>query len=533
MTMRPHCVTLCAALFAGAAVGQERPNIVLILADDLGYGDPSCYNDESKIPTPHIDRLAREGRRFTDAHSPSSVCTPTRYALLTGRYAWRTPLERSVLWPWDPPLLEDERVTLPEFLRAKGYRTACIGKWHLGWNWRLLPAPRAPEGTAASYVRDELRGHTWPRRRRAGIAARVDWSAPIKGGPLAHGFDSYFGDDVPNFPPYAFILDDRVTVRPSVSKPKGMFGHAGPAAPGWDLSQVMPLLAQRAATWIDEHAASGARASKGARDSTPSGATTNAKPFFLYLPLTAPHTPIAPTPVHVGKSKAGAYGDFVHEVDWFVGVVLRALDRNRLGKNTLVIFTSDNGSPQRDGTRMSGPVGAVKKRFGHDPSKPWRGLKSDAWEGGHRVPCILRWPGRIKPGSLCDAPISLSDFYRSIAGIVGHEVSAEQGEDSFDVRKHLIHGAGKDAAVRDHLVHHSGNGLFAIRVGRYKLILGRGSGGFSRYRPPKGAPAGQLYDLVADPGERKNLYAEKPEVVERLRAKLHGLRKAGRSVPRE
>ena len=224
------------------------PNIVLILADDLGYGDLGCYNDESKVPTPHLDRLAAEGLRFTDAHSPSSVCTPTRYGLLTGRYAWRTALKKGVLWPWDPPLLEEARLTLPELLRARGYLTACIGKWHLGWDWPL---------DAESAVSDELEGHTWPPARRGEIGERVNWDRPIAGGPLAHGFEHYFGDDVPNFPPYTFLEDDRAVYRPTASKPKGMFGHAGPAAPGWDLAVVLPTLAQHAGAWLDERDAGG------------------------------------------------------------------------------------------------------------------------------------------------------------------------------------------------------------------------------------------------------------------------------------
>ena len=241
-------VFLTLPVSGGAQELPPRPNIVLILADDLGYGDLGCYNDESKVPTPHLDRLAAEGLRFTDAHSPSSVCSPTRYGLLTGRYAWRTALKKSVLWPWDPPLLEEERTTLPELLRARGYRTACIGKWHLGWNWPL------DEGSS---VREELEGHTWPPARRGEIGARVNWDRPIAGGPLAHGFEHYFGDDVPNFPPYTFLEDDRAVFRPSATKPKAMFGHAGPAAPGWDLAAVMPTLAQHAGAWLDEHVAKG------------------------------------------------------------------------------------------------------------------------------------------------------------------------------------------------------------------------------------------------------------------------------------
>lgn len=477
-----------------------RPNIVLILADDLGYGDPGCYNDDSKIPTPAIDRLAAEGTRYTDAHSPSSVCSPTRYGILTGRYAWRTALKRSVLWPWDPPLLEDERTTLPEWLQGQGYATACIGKWHLGWNWPLDRDQR---------VRDVFDGLTLGSRKNE-IQGRIDFGRSITGGPLAHGFDHYFGDDVPNFPPYTFIEDDRVTVMPTVAKPEGMFGHPGPAAPAWVLSMVLPTLAQRATAWIDQR-----------------GEVAD-EPFFLYLPLTTPHTPIAPAAEFIGSSAAGPYGDLVHGTDWLVGQVMEALERNGLGDDTLVIFTSDNGSPQRDGTGMTGPVGSVKERFDHDASRPWRGLKSDAWEGGHRVPFILRWPGRIAAARECDAPQVHTDLYRTIASLVGGEPPKGEGEDSFD---QLGHWTGTpDAPPRDHLVHHSGNGLFAIRVGPWKLIQGKGSGGFTRYTPPEDAPKGQLYNLDLDPEESNNLYLAEPEVVERLAARLEVFRSSGRSV---
>jgi arylsulfatase A-like enzyme len=499
-------VAVLLALLAAVLPCQAdpKPNIVLILADDLGYGDPGCYNEESKIPTPHIDRLASEGMRFTDAHSPSSVCTPTRYGLLTGRYAWRTDLRKGVLWPWDPPLLEDERVTLPELLRAEGYRTACIGKWHLGWDW-----PLDEDGS----VRAEFDGHTWDPKRRGEIGLRVDWDRPVRGGPLAHGFDSYFGDDVPNFPPYTFIEDERVLVRPTATKPEEMFGHAGPAAPGWDLAGVMPRLTQRACAWLDEHARSG-----------------NEQPFFLYMPLTAPHTPIAPSPAFRGRSGAGTYGDFVHEVDWSVGQVLATLDRNGLRENTLVVFTSDNGSPQRDGTDMSGPVGSVRERFGHDASRPWRGLKSDAWEGGHRVPFLVRWPSKVQAGAVSDQPVVHTDLFRTLASLVGHELTADSGEDSFDIGAILFAGSPSATPARDHLVHHSGGGLFAIRVGRWKLILGKGSGGFSRWKPPGGAPAGQLYDLAEDPEEQDNQYAARPEIVARLTARLEEIQERGRSA---
>ncbi len=491
-------LTALMAQAASAATPESDdflPNIVIILADDLGYGDPGCYNDQSRIPTPNIDALAAEGVRFTDAHTPSSVCTPTRYGLMTGRFCWRTPLARSVLWPWDPPLIEADRLTLPQMLRSRGYATACIGKWHLGWDWPL-------EG--GGYVTDEFSGHTIPRNQRDAFGARIDFSRATRGGPTDRGFDFYFGDDVPNFPPYCFIENQRTVGIPTVPKPDDMFGHAGPALAAWDLSLVLPTLAQRAAAYIESH-----------------GAAPTRQPFFLYLSLTAPHTPIAPSPHFTGKSQAGAYGDFVHEVDWVVGEVVDALSRTELASDTLLIFTSDNGSPQRDGTGMSGPVGSVKE-YGYDPSRPWRGMKADAWEAGHRVPFIARWPGHTSAGGTCDEPIILTDLMRTIAGIIGHDLPDNAAEDSFDILPALA-GADLDAPIHDVLVHHSSQGVFAIREGRWKLILGRGSGGFTRFTPAADAPPGQLYDLEQDPTESNNVYREHPDIVERLTERLRAM----------
>ncbi|HIN80749.1 MAG TPA: hypothetical protein EYN00_06710 [Planctomycetes bacterium] len=475
-------------------------NIVIVLADDLGYGDPGCYNDQSKIPTPNIDRLAAEGLRFTDAHTPSSVCSPTRYGLLTGRYAWRTKLKRSVLWPWSLPLIEQDRLTLPAMLQQHGYHTACIGKWHLGWDWPI---------DADGHVSDEFDGVAIAANKRVPLGKRVAFSRPIASGPTSRGFNYYFGDDVPNFPPRCFIENDHTVGIPSVDKPKGMFGHDGPTLAGWDLSVVLPTLAQKAAAYIEQRA------------------KHPEQPFFLYVPLTAPHTPIAPSPHFTGKSEAGLYGDFVNEVDWVLGQVLSALDRTGAAERTLVIFTSDNGSPQRNGVGMSGPTGSVKA-FGHDPSRPWRGMKADAWEAGHRVPFIVRWPGRAPAGETSDEPIILTDLMRTFASLVGHPLPADSAEDSFDILG-ALEGKRLHHPVHDHLVHHSGNGVFAIRRGPFKLILGKGSGGFTRFKPAADAPRGQLYNLDDDPGEMNNLYNDKPEVVEKLSELLKQVRNSGNS----
>ena len=487
-------------------VAAERPNIVIILADDLGYGDPGCYNSQSKIPTPSIDRLASEGIRFTDAHTPSSVCSPTRYGLLTGRYAWRTALKSSVLWSWDAPLIKPDRLTLPSMLKQHGYRTACIGKWHLGWNWAT---------TDGSKVNDTLGLGRYDKKIRTAHGEKIDFSKPIGGGPTTRGFDTYFGDDVPNFPPYCFIRDDRTVGIPTERKPAKMFGLPGPMLAGWDLTKVMPVLAKEAETYIN-------RCARGDRK----------KPFFLYMPLTAPHTPIAPASEFIGKSGAGRYGDFVHQVDATVGRVLEALERNGLTKNTLVIFTSDNGSPARDGANMGGNSGSVVEKFGHDPSRPWRGMKADIWEGGHRVPFVARWPGRTRPNTRSAELICLTDIMATVAAIIGHKLPASAAEDSYNILP-ALQGETGDGPIRASVVHHSLRGTFAIRSGTWKLIVDElASGGFSRpalVKPKPGDPGGQLYNLADDPAEKNNLWSAKLEIVKRLSKQLDQIKQAGNS----
>ncbi len=489
-----HSILVACCLIPTLLAQSQLPNIVIVLADDLGYGDPTCYQAESKIPTPNIDRLAGEGMRFTDAHTPSSVCSPTRYGLLTGRYAWRTELKRGVLAPWDRPLIEADRLTLPAMLKTQGYATACIGKWHLGWEWqRKTDAPDLPEIILGRNIRKE----------RVLLGQWIDFERQIGEGPITRGFDHYFGDDVPNYPPYTFIEDDRVVSLPSKPKPKGMFGNPGPAVEDWDLSAVMPTLADRAVAWLDDRA------------------EDKETPFFLYMPLTAPHTPIAPLKRFKGKSRAGPYGDFVYQVDWTLGRVLKALDRNGQSKNTIVIFTSDNGSPMRNGKRMSGPTGSLVKDFAHNPSGPLRGMKGDIWEGGHRVPFVVRWPGKVAASTKSKALICLTDLFRTFAAIAKKEIPATTAEDSCDL---LPLWRDHTKAGRESIVHHALNGTFALRKGHWKLITNNlGSGGFTqptRVRPMQGQAPGQLYDLSKDLGETDNRYAAESERVDDLLALL-------------
>jgi arylsulfatase A-like enzyme len=483
--------------------GGRPPNVVFILADDMGFGDLACQNPDSKIPTPHLDRLAANGMRFTDAHSPSAVCTPTRYGLLTGRYCWRGRLKRGVLWSWDKPLIEPERLTVGKLLQSHGYDTACIGKWHLGWDWPTTDG-KDPVGMGRS---DPNSG------------ANVDFLAAIKNGPTTRGFDYYFGTAVPNFPPYCFIENDRTVGLPTVMKPKAMFGAPGPMLPGWKLEEILPGLGQKTVAYID---------AKGGHGENRAFGQTQGSPFFIYMPLTAPHTPIAPDVQARGKSRAGAYGDFVHEVDRVVGDVIQALERNGFTDHTLVIFTSDNGSPGRDGTNMNGATNSVRQ-FGHNPSYIYRGIKADIWEGGHRVPFLAQWPGKIRPGSVCHKTICHVDLLATCADLLRFQLPSQAGEDSFSFLGDLL-GRSDGGPAREPVIHHSINGLFAIRQGKWKFVDGAGSGGWSGQGD--GLP-GQLYDLAEDPGEQHNLYEDAAcqGVVNRLKTLLDQYKTQGYSRP--
>ncbi len=474
------------------AAPPTKPNIVYILADDLGYGDIGCYNPGSKIPTPNIDRLAAEGVRFTDAHSPSSVCTPTRYALLTGRYAWRTRLQRNVIGPFARPLISETRLTVPGLLRAQGYATACIGKWHLGWGW---PRP--------------------------GVDGKRDFTRPIPDGPTARGFDLYFGTDVPNYPPYGFLENDRTVGIPSAAAPVGRdaFNIAGPMVPGWRLDEVLPGLERRAVAYVETAAKGG-------------------KPFFLDLSLTSPHYPVVPAASFRGKSQAGEYGDFVTQTDHVVGEVLDALKRSGVAEKTLVIFTSDNG-PEVTGEVDPGAYDRIQA-FGHASMGFLRGAKRDAWEGGHRVPFIARWPGEIRAGSTCHETVCHVDLIATLAALLGVKLPAEAGVDSVNILPALL-GQKHDAPLREATVHHSGRGKFAIRRGDWVLIFApsgddnRKQGEPAWFRKDRGYRAhsevGELFNLAEDPTQKNNLYANEAARVKDLTALMRRYVEDGRSTP--
>ncbi|MBN2309107.1 MAG: arylsulfatase [Candidatus Hydrogenedentes bacterium] len=463
---------------------MNKPNIVYILADDMGYGDMGCNNPESKIPTPNLDALAGQGVRFTDAHAPSSVCTPTRYTILTGRYCWRTRLKQAVLWPWDPALIEPDRFTVADLLRANGYRTACIGKWHLGWDWATKDGAPANQGTEYGVYDQDVRDK---------LSANIDFTKPMRGGPIDCGFDYYFGDDVPNFPPYTWFENDRVATLPTEPKPDDMFGHRGPAAPGWQLEAVMPEITRRAVRYIDE---------------------SGDAPFFLYFPLTAPHMPIVPTAEFRGRSQAGEYGDYVCEVDWAVGQVIEALERRGIADNTLVIFTSDNGPEHIAYPRI--------REHGHYSMAHFRGIKRDTWEGGHRVPFIARWPGVAPAGAECDALTTHGDFMATCADLLGAELPAGAAEDSVSMLP-LFKDGLDSGPVRTFAVHHSCSGRFAIRKGDW-VFIDAPSGDDNRepawFKKERGYAAhdfpGELFNLKDDIAERVNRYGERPEVVAEL-----------------
>jgi arylsulfatase A len=486
-------IGICGLLGAGAgnvAEPAQPPNIVILYADDMGPGDIAAANADAKIPTPHLDRLCREGTRFTDAHSSSGICTPSRYALLQGRYHWRK--FHGIVQAFGQPVLDADRTTLAELLKSRGYRTACIGKWHLGWDWAAIRRPgieARPEGG-----------------RRPHAPGDFDWSRPIPGGPLAHGFDHYFGDDVPNFPPYAWIRGDRIVVPPTVDlqtpdmPAEGNWeARPGPSVAGWNFHAVMPRLTAEAEAWIDEQ-----------KPDTP---------FLLYMPFTSPHAPIVPTEEFRGRSQAGGYGDFVVQTDATVGRVLAALDAKGISDNTIVIFSADNGPEAYAYERV--------RAFGHRSTGPLRGVKRDLWEGGHRVPLLVRWPGHVPAGRVETGLVGQIDLYATLAGIVGAEIPSGSAEDSLDQRP-LLTGTGPSR--RDTLIHNTAARTYAIRHGDWVLIDAR-SGGQSRVPDwfneaegfAKNDAPGELYDLRSDPGQRRNLHAAEPQRVADLKRRLDAL----------
>lgn len=482
---------LCA--FAGFLSAAENPNIIIILADDLGYGDVSCNNPESKIPTPNIDRIAKEGMRFTDAHTSSGVCTPTRYSLLTGRYHWRTRLQSGVLGGFSLPLIDKDRLTLAGLLREGGYHTSCIGKWHLGMNWPLKGGTIADDGGNFGVPFKDV--------------SLVDYKSPIQNGPVDRGFDSYYGISASlDMFPFVWIRDRLPTEVASAEK---TFLRTGPAGPDFEAVDVQSGITERLIATIGERAE----------------ASKNGKPFFAYVPLASPHTPIVPSPEFQGKSGINAYADFVLQIDADMGRLLAALEAGGVADNTLLIFTSDNGcSPQANIPELLAA--------GHNPSHLYRGHKADAYEGGHRVPFLVRWPAKVKSGTVSDQLVGQFDFMATFADLLGKKLPATAGEDSVSILPVLYGNAEKP--IRSSLISQSINGSFAIRDGRWKLLLCPGSGGWSPPRPGQddhtGLPEFQLFDLQEDPGETENLVADHPDRVAAMKAAMEKAVARGRTT---
>ena len=473
--MRVLQILMLGAMVSGAAAAG--PNVVFVLADDMGWGDWRANFPEGKIATPNIDRMAAEGMRFTDAHSASAVCTPTRYGVMTGRYCWRSRLKKGVLGGWSPALIEPGRATVATFLRDQGYETACIGKWHLGMDWAAAAAEGLGDGIDPK-----------------GDPRKIDFKERARRGPDEQGFGHWFGISASlDMPPYAFIRNGRIEGELSVEK---QWIRKGPATPEFEAVDVVPALQREAVAWLEKRAA-------------------DAKPFFLYLPLTSPHTPVVPGKEWEGKSGMGMYGDFVMQTDAACGAVLDALDRLKLAENTLVIFTSDNGAtPDNPGQRTD--------RAGHRSHGAWRGTKADIWEGGHRVPFVARWTGKTPAGTVCEDPICLNMLFATVGELCGVKVPEGAAPDSYSIAGHL-RGEQPKAASHPYLIHHSISGMFAVRQGSWKFIEGEGSGGWSNGgKDGKGA---QLYDLSRDPGEKENRVAAEPEKVAELRALLEKSRR--------
>ncbi|MDR2705964.1 MAG: arylsulfatase, partial [Planctomycetaceae bacterium] len=465
-----------------AEVNLGKPNVILILADDLGYGDIGVFSPDCKIKTPHLDRLGREGIRFTDMHSSSSVCTPTRYSILTGRYNWRSRKKSGVLSGFSPALIPTDRQTLGTLFQKAGYETAVIGKWHLGLNWETTDG-KEPSGK------------------------NIDYSKPFKNGPLELGFNYFWGISASaDMPPFVFLEGEKVTELPTTEK---KWVRTGVAAESYEAIDVLPKVTEHAVDFITDRAKR----------------NESSKPFFLYLPLPAPHTPILPTKEWQGKSGLNAYGDFVMQVDDVVGKIVQSIDQSGLSENTIIIFTSDNGcSPAAGFDELS--------QKGHSPGYIFRGAKADIFDGGHRIPFMVRWTSKIKENSVSEELGCLVDFFATFAAILNIPIPDNAGEDSFNL---LPAWLGKvEKPIRNEVVHHSINGSFAIRQGNWKLCLCADSGGWSFPRPnspdSKNLQPVQLFDLSQEVNERNNVAEKYPEKIAEMKKTLETIISNGRST---
>jgi len=452
---------------APAADAAARvPNIVIVFADDLGIGDVSCYNKESKIPTPHIDRLATQGMQFSDAHSGHCVCTPSRYSLLMGRYSWRGPLLKGIIWSYDPCILEQDKINMASLLKKSDYATYCVGKWHLGWDWPFK------EGG--------------PKEARKNGGSTIDFSRDLAGGPTSRGFDYYFGEDVINLQPFVWIENNRFLEKPTKlykSYDKGL------AIESWNDVEVLPRDTAKAVEIIKAE-------------------SKREGPFFLYFSLPAPHTPHVPTPEFTGRTSIGKYGDFVAQVDGVLGEVVSALEDSGQLEDTLLIFTSDHGSPE-----------LKLRELGHHTNGIYRGRKHTNWEGGYRIPLIVSWPDKVRPGSRNDQLVSQIDLLATFAEITRQEIGSDEGaEDSISLLPTLLDSS---KTIREDLVMVNNGGNWACRLGYFKY--------FDKMKlvgePGVKLDGPGLFNLAEDPGERDNLHDRNPEKVQELLSLLEGYKK--------
>jgi len=478
----------------------EKPNIVYVLTDDLGFGDVKCNNPQGKINTPYIDKLASQGMRFTDAHTTSAVCTPTRYSIMTGRYCWRTRLKKAVLFGYSKHLIEDGRTTVGSYLQKEGYDTALIGKWHLGWDWATKGSGNTGEKSAKKSKKKKSKKSKGDSPNRMDVSAgSVDFTKKISHGPDTNGgFDYYFSAcGSLDMAPYVYVENGMPTAVPTKTTSRGGYGfwRKGVTAPDFDHEDSTPNYMRRSIAYIKEKA------------KTP-------KPFFLYIPLPSPHTPILPTKEWQGKSGINPYADFVMQVDWTLGQIVKAVDEAGIAENTMIVFTSDNGcSPKAN-------IPVLNKK-GHDPHPGMRGTKSDVWEGGHRVPFIVRWPKVVKPGQVTDKMTSVVDLLGTVADICGTPLKPGEGEDTESMLPILL---GKKEAGRNDLIVHSVDGEFGIRQGDWVYIDCPGSGGWTTKKNviplPKNAPPVQLFNLKNDLGQDNNLQGSNPEKAKAMKALL-------------
>lgn len=495
----------CTAVSADRVINSKGPNVLVILADDLGYGDVQCFHKQSKVPTPELNRLAAEGMRFLDAHSPSTVCTPTRYSLLTGRMAFRTGYRGVFTGVGGPCLIDEGRLTLASMLKQSGYRTSMSGKWHVGMTFF------DSQGTPI---------------HQGGLEAvqRVDYSRPSIGGPVDHGFDQFFGTVCCPTTDwlYAYMVNDRIPVPPNQildrrllpEHPWSFDNRPGMVASDFDLEEVDQVFLEKSRAFLKEHAANH-------RD----------QPFFLFHSMQAVHLPSFPSPKFQGKTGLGPHADFIFEMDHIVGELMKTLRETGMDRNTLVIFTSDNGPEV-------GTVIEMRERHQHDGAHPWRGMKRDNWEGGHRVPTLVWWPTVVPAGSSASQTICLTDIFATVADVLGFPLSDAVAEDSFSFLPVL--SGDHSAKVRPYTLHQTMSLSLGIRKGKWKYLHHKGSGGNSyqrgrlvQYALPDVAPdsPGQLYNLESDPGERNNVAEAFPDVARELKQLLDISIARGRSAP--